>query len=194
MRDVSSFKLGNCTDTCAVWNVLSSAVLARATFASKCAFAITSYVLYECLHKPRSRIDPSDVELQQRLRREREAGRFTEVSIEIEDVQALAALPLRKRLGHGELSAIAFARRARTAFLSDDRGAQRFAEELLGREAVQTTPQLLGWLVFRGVIVDSQIDVICAEHAAVERKLGKPFRLMYEEGMRCRLMVKGMQS
>lgn len=190
MRDVSEFQLGNCTDTCAVWNVLSSAALARATFASKCAFAVTHYVLYECLHKARSRVKPSDVELQQRLRRAREAGRFTDVSIDIEDVQALAALPERRLLGHGELSAIAFARRASAAFLSDDRKAQRFAESLLGTRAVQTTPHLLGWLVFHGVLGDSQVDVVLQEHVEVEGTLGGPLRQMYEEGLRCRLMAK----
>jgi len=190
MRDVSRFVAGNITDTCAVWNLLSSARLLAAALRGRCEFAVTRVVLYECLLKPRSRDHEHDQELRDRLVRERAAGRFKDHSLSLADVQEVAQLEARRRLGHGELASIAFAKRTHTAFCSDDRNAQKLAEDVLGRERVQTTPHLLGWLVFNASVVDSEVDRILIEHEEVGRPLRPHLTAMYEEGMRCRLLVR----
>lgn len=190
MRNVSLFQLGNITDTCAVWNVLSSPRLLAAATRSRCQFAMTRVVLYECLIKPRSRQNPADLELQNRLKRERAANRFSDVPLSLEDVQEIAQLEKRRSLGHGELSSIVFARRAQTAFCSDDLNAQRLAEGILGYERVQTTPHLLGWLVFAAALSDNDIEQILHEHEQAGRPLSPHLRAMYEEGLRCRLLAQ----
>jgi hypothetical protein len=55
---------------------------------------------------------------------------------------------------------------------------------------VQTTPHLLGWLVFDGRVVDSDIAGIVEEHERLGRPLKKFFLSMHSEGMRCRLLLR----
>lgn len=190
MRDVSKFVPGNIADTCAVWNLLSSARLLAAALRGRCEFALTGVVLYECLVKPRTQHHEHDGELRARLERERAASRFRDFPLSLEDVQEVARLEARRRLGHGELASIAFAKRTHTAFCSDDRNAQKLAEEVLGRERVQTTPHLLGWLVFSTLVADSDVDTILDEHDAVGRPLRPHLTTMYREGLRCRLLAR----
>ncbi len=62
--DFSQFHKHNVTDTCSVWNVLSSHLLyARAKEAS-IQFCCTRFVIYESLFKPRKRLNTYDQELQ----------------------------------------------------------------------------------------------------------------------------------
>jgi hypothetical protein len=190
MRNVSIFHLGNITDTCAVWNLLSSVRLFRAAIRHGCEFAVTKVVLYECLVKPRSRRDAREDELRGRLERERIANRFIDYPLSLEDLQEVAQLATRRRLGHGELASIAFAKRTHTAFCSDDRNAQKLAEDVIGREHVQTTPHLLGWLVFHNRVGDGDIEPILQEHEEVGRPLRPHLKAMYEEGLRCRLLTR----
>ncbi|MFO0680509.1 MAG: hypothetical protein U0234_00595 [Sandaracinus sp.] len=187
---MSTFKLGNIADTCAVWNVLSSARLFAAACRLHCEFAVTQVVLYECLQKPRTRPHAHDDEMKERLRRQRESGRFPTVTLDLQDVQEVARLEARRRLGRGELASIAFAKRAGTAFCSDDRNAQKLGEEALGRHGVQTTPHLLGWLVFVGALVDADVVEVFAEHEAVGGPLRPHLGAAYEEGLRCRLLAR----
>jgi hypothetical protein len=51
--DPRSFHLYNVTDTCSVWNVLSSATLYQTARSAGCNFICTAYVVYECLLKLR---------------------------------------------------------------------------------------------------------------------------------------------
>lgn len=55
---LAAYESGNMkpSDTCAVWNILSSEVLYGKARALNCEFCITSYVHYECLYKPRREI------------------------------------------------------------------------------------------------------------------------------------------
>ena len=51
--DPSSFYKHNITDTCAVWNVLSSLLLYARAKSAGVVFICTRFVIYECLFKPR---------------------------------------------------------------------------------------------------------------------------------------------
>jgi hypothetical protein len=185
--DPSTFRPINVADTCAVWNCLSSTQLFAAALAAKCSFCCTSYVLYECLHKPRSVELSPDVALMERLRRAIDASQVTGVSLTIEDLQDVAALETRKSLGKGELASIAFARRARLAFLTDDQKARRLAASWLGTTQVQTTPHLLAWLYFNCKLGDGDLEGIIREHKEHDRPLEPHLRTAYHEALRCRL-------
>ena len=90
--DCSKFRLPNVTDTCAVWNCLSSAVLFEAAIASKCSFCIVDFVHYECLLKERTKHREEDDALRTRLRREIERRRVQRASITISELQDVADL------------------------------------------------------------------------------------------------------
>lgn len=191
--DVSRFHKLVVADTCSVWNVLSSRVLHAAGLAAGCSLSLTEFGVYECIHKHRSRPTEPDRELQRRLIRAREEGQFKSYRLDLEDLQDVAALErlrLRKgdRLSKGELAAIAFARKTQQAFLTDDQGARVLATTAMERTFVQTTPHMLGWLVFTGRLGDSDVGSIVAEHEALGRPLKRYFMEMYHEAMRCRLL------
>ena len=119
--DVSNFMRTNVIDTCAIWHVLSSMRLIRATKSAGCHFAATGFVYYEALHKTRKSLKAGDKELQDRLRKERASGWFGDCSLEIADLQDVDVLNKRMRLGKGELSSIVFAKKAGLAFMTDRR-------------------------------------------------------------------------
>lgn len=177
-------------DTCSVWNLLSSRVLYRMCVASGFDFALTAFVLYECLHKPRKERRPIDEELLRRLREARERQQFKDVSLALEDLQEVALLEQRKRLSKGELASIAFARRVGLAFQTDDQAARKLAATALAAERIQTTPHVLGWLFYEGHLADADLTEVLREHASFDRHLRKFFQEMYEEAMRCRLMAR----
>jgi hypothetical protein len=175
-------------DTCAVWNVLSSTMLHRTCVAMGFEFALTAFVLYECLHKPRKERKPADEKLQQRLKEARSREQFKSYSLSVDDLQDVAVLEQRRSLSKGELAAIAFARRVGLTFQTDDQGARKLAAAALTDERVQTTPHVLGWLFFEGRLVDADLSGIVNEHESFERPLRPYFEEMYEEAMRCRLL------
>jgi len=146
--DPSSFHLHNITDTCAVWNILSSRTLYNSARGAGVAFICTGFVLYECLFKPKRTTDPIDEELKSRLRAARLESAFETHSLDIADLQTLEILENRKRLGKGELSSIAFAIKTQQALLTDDQKARKLAREVLKKSIIQTTPHLFGWLFF----------------------------------------------
>jgi hypothetical protein len=87
-------------------------------------------------------------------------------------------LEKRKRLGKGELSSIAFAKRTGQAFMTDDQKARRLALEVIPG-LVQTTPHLLGWLLFEGTLEDSDKTIVIAEHEELQLPLRKYFEETY---------------
>jgi predicted nucleic acid-binding protein len=158
----------NVADTCAVWNVLSSRLLYTRAVARKCVFSCTQFVRYECLHKKRKIDSPEDQELRLRLQKEiAQRKQFQCHPIEIEDLQEVAALRTERNLGLGELSSIAFAKRTKQPFLTDDQNARTLAEKVLAPSLVQTTPHLFGWLIFLGVLDDGDKNLVIAEHNAL---------------------------
>lgn len=176
--DPRTFQRVNMIDACTVWNILSSNTLYRAALANGCLFSCTDFVIYECLHKTRSRPDHSDIELRNRLLTERLDGRFKSYSLAIEDLQEIEILEKRKRLGKGELSSIAYAKRTGQAFLTDDQKARRLALELIPA-VVQTTAHLFGWLLFEGILRDSDKTAVIAEHEEFQLPLRKYFEETY---------------
>lgn len=171
--DPSTFNLVNVVDTCGVWNILSSKLLHANAQDVQCDFCITETIRYECLDKPRTSPTVGERTLIERLRRARAQGLFKAHSVDIADLQGLASL--RRRMGKGELSAIAFALKIGQAVLTDDQSARRGAAEA-GCRFVQTTPHLLSWLLFRGRLGDTDLLTVIDQHEAVEGKLGRHFR------------------
>lgn len=184
--DPSKFHLVNVTDTCSVWNVLSSARLHGAAKEARCDFCITSFVHYECLIKPRKSPTPAENELMRRLIQEQARGRFVAYHCDIGDLQAIRILESRKRLGMGELSSIAFAMKIGQAVLTDDMKARKLAEDS-GHVLTQTTSHLFSWLIFKGHLGDSDKPTIITQHQAMERPLAPHFESAYEIALQCRL-------
>jgi hypothetical protein len=193
--NVAEFVVSNVTDTCAVWNVLSSRVLYATARSAACAFTCTQFVRYECLSKPRTSTTPASEELRRRLQRALASGDFIECSIDVADLQEVEVLENRKRLGRGEISAIAFAKKSgAVAFLTDDQKARKLARVALEARRVQTTPHLLGWLVYHARLSDQEALTVISEHKELEGILAPYLHEAYMEGLRCRLMATSQHS
>ncbi|HEC13309.1 MAG TPA: hypothetical protein ENI80_08710 [Acidiferrobacteraceae bacterium] len=177
-------------DTCSIWNILSSRKLTAATKEAKRHFTATSFVYYEALYKPRTTVTKEDVELQERLRNEKDKQLFGSCSLDITDLQQVDILDKRMRLGKGELSSIAFAKKAGLGFMTDDQKARKLGSAIVDSNCVHTTPQLFGWLFFKGYLVDSDRGDIMREHEHFSRPLRPFFEEMYNEALRCRLMAR----
>lgn len=184
--DPSSFHRVNVTDTCSVWNVLSSTRLHSAAREANCDFCVTSFVQYECLIKPRSSPTEADQELRRRLKQEQIGGQFVAHSCDIGSLQDVRILESRKRLGMGEISSIAFAMRAGQAVLTDDQKARRLASAA-GHELVQTTPHLLSWLIFTHKLGDSDVPVVVRQHKDLGGDLGPHLEHAYRLALQCKL-------
>lgn len=186
------FQAASAIDTCAVCNILSSPRLTAAVRARHVWFVVAGYVRYETL--VRSRTNPTEAELaiqrefQDRL--DRRQG-FSDEPLSLADLQAVANLPEVRRLGRGEIASMALARKMRIGFTTDDQKARRSAYGL-GIEPVQTTPHLLGWLVFCGELTDGDVRTVICEHetrvSANRGRLSAFFDSTYNEACRCRLL------
>src|SRR5258708_14274039 len=97
--DATRFYPHSVTDTCSVWNVLSSKTLYDASRNANCHFACTAYVAYECLVKPRKSPSEADTILRNRLVRARESGQFREFHLTIDELEDVAVLERRRKLG-----------------------------------------------------------------------------------------------
>lgn len=190
--DVCSFVRGNSIDTCAIWNLLSSPKLTRAARARQCWFVVSGYVRYEALDQRRSRSVPSEIAMQEDLRRRLlSETEFREVPLSVADLASVAILGDAKRLGRGEIAAVALALKMRSALLTDDQRARRLAPGV-GVQVVQTTPHLLGWLHYEGEIGDGDVSTIIAEHESRippdRGPLSSYFKAVWYEACRVRLM------
>ncbi|MDQ1772003.1 hypothetical protein GQR60_04795 [Labilibaculum sp. A4] len=188
--DITEFKKINVIDTCAIDNLLSSTTLYRAARSSNCSFCYTKFVEYEMLYKSRKKLDEKSKELQQKLKDETSARRFECHNLSIDDLQEIEILEQRKRLGGGELSSIAFAKKINQNFMTDDSKARKLGISVLGKTRVQTTPHLVGWLFYNRDLIDSDFSVIISEHKEYRRPLSKYFEEAYHESLRIRSMSK----
>ncbi|WP_137125677.1 type II toxin-antitoxin system VapC family toxin [Roseomonas sp. HF4] len=193
--DVRDFAPVSAIDTCSIWNLLSSPYLLRAALRKGRWFVAAGYVRYEALEKPRTRPTSPELTMQDEFRRRlAERQGFSEEPMTLEDLQAVAARPEVRKLGRGEIAALALARKLRSAVLTDDRGARRAAPRV-GVEPAQTTPHLLGWLLYEGELTDGDVSVIIAEHEArIEATRGRLtvyLRRIHVEAYRCRLLRDG---
>lgn len=196
--DISSFVPGNSIDTCAIWNLLSSPCLTRAAGARQCWFVLASYVRYEALDRPRSRSTLGERAMQEELRELlARQQKFREVSLSVDDLAAVAALGDVRRLGRGEIAAMALALKMRCALMTDDQPARRHASRV-GVQTVQTTPHLLGWLHVEGEIGDTEVTTIISEHEnripADRGPISKFFKAVWYEACRIRLMAASVAA
>ncbi|MFL5738624.1 MAG: hypothetical protein ACJ75B_00295 [Flavisolibacter sp.] len=180
----------NIVDSCAVSNILSSLLLFARLDSSGFFFSVTKYVEYECLYKSRAKADVADKELQRRLLRHQKNGKFSSHILSIADLQDASIQKYSQQLGTGELSSIAFAKKINQSFLTDDLRARRIAKAILGESSVQTTPHLVGWLFYEGILFDGDLDSLIFEHNNFNRPLEKYFRLVYSEAFRIRSIFK----
>lgn len=184
--NITEFETTNVIDTCAIDNLLSSATLYYAARSSNCTFCYTKYVEYEMFYKKRENLDEKSKELQKKLKDETKAKRFECHSLSIEDLQEVELLKQRKRLGGGELSSIAFAKKINQSFMTDDVKARKLGNSVLGSKRVQTTPHLLGWLFYMRELIDGDFSKIISEHQEYNRPLSKYFKQVYLESLRIR--------
>lgn len=182
-RNLSKFYKANVVDSCAIWNIISTQLLLTMSYSVGCHFCCTDFVYYECLYKPRTKVKPEDLALQELLRKEMKAGNFKNYHLDIEDLQEIEILQNRKNLGKGELSSIAFAKKTRQAFLTDDQGARKLAKGFLIHQKIQTTVHLLGWLFFESFLSDSDLQRIIDEHKEYNGKLEPYFIEIYKRAL-----------
>ena len=170
MSPYATFMLLNVTDTCALWNILGSALLYRASRNARVSISSTQFVHYECFHK-RGGNSREWQELRNRLRERMKNGEIRFWDIDLEDLHELAALEERTAMSKGELSSIVFAKRTAQSFLSDDGQAKKLARLVLAESAIQDTPHLCAWLCIHDAIHESDEQTIRAELAALNRAL-----------------------
>ena len=144
--------------------------------------------------KERKKHDSRSLHLQSRLIRETELRHFECHPLSIDDLQDIEIMEQRKKLGKGELSSIAFAKKINQSFMSDDQGARKLATVILGSHRVQTTPHLLGWLFYNRSLIDSDFTEIVKEHETNNRTLTKFLEKAYHEGLRIRAMMVSHSS
>ncbi len=192
--DITEFNLCNVVDTCSVWNILASSKIYSASVEAQCYFSFTKYVEYECLVKPRKSVSNQHLDLCKKLKSEIINKKIVSYDLTIGDLQEVKLLESRKKLGLGELSSIAFAKKTNQAFLTDDKAARKLGNEILGRNKVQTTPHLVGHLFFIGILIDSDLKLITSEHeSSISNDWGKLsafFQNVYEEGMKLKLLKR----
>lgn len=191
--DLTVFNKVNIIDTCSIWNIISCTFFYSRALDHKCHFSITKFVEYECLFKARKNPSSAEQLVQERFRKEFNKGKFQSHGISISDLQDPDIVNLRKKIGMGELSSIAFARKINQCFLTDDQKGRRLASELLGAKRVQTTPHLLGHLIYLRVIIESEVDQLIKDHNDCERPLERFFREVQREALKIRFMT-GNQS
>jgi predicted nucleic acid-binding protein len=185
--NITIFSKINVIDTCAIWNLISCNLFYSRAIESQCFFSLTRFVEYECLLKKRHAPTASELQMQGRLRQELAKGKFRVHTLSVADIQDIQILDLRKKLGMGELSSIAFAKKINQCFLTDDQPARRFASPILGNDKVQTVPQLLGFLIYKRIITDGEVDEIIKDHSACGRTLEQYFREVKKEALRIML-------
>ncbi len=184
--DITEFHKINVIDSCSINNLLSSSTLYQAAKSTNCSFCYTKFVEYEVLFKAGKKRDEKVLRLQQKLREETKANRFECHNLSIEDLQEVEILQERKRLGSGELSSIAFAKKINQSFMTDDLKARKLGVSVLGFKKVQTIPHLVGWLFYNRVLIDSDYQTIIKEHQESNRPLSKYIQEVYFESMRIR--------
>lgn len=186
--DITNFEKLNIIDTCTIDNLLSSETLYRAALGANCFFCYTKFVEYEMLYKSRKKINEHSMKLQQKLKAETILKKFECHSLSIDDLQEIEILEKRKKLGGGELSSIAFAKKINQCFMTDDSKARKLGQSVLGDNRVQTTPHLLGWLFYIRDLIDSDFPSIIKEHESYFRPLSEYFKEAYHESLRIKSM------
>jgi hypothetical protein len=114
-------------------------------------------------------------------------GQFQMFHIDLDDLNDIEILNHRNNLSKGELSSMVFAKKTQQAFITDDQGARKLASSCIPNDKEQTTPHLFGWLIYRGILGDSDKDAVISEHVRFSRPLEKYFNEIYEKALLYRL-------
>lgn len=163
---------------------MSSSRFYTATINETFFWCYTSFVEYEVFYKSVKKETSIIIKQRQQLREETRKKRFRCEHLSISDLQEIEILENRKKLGKGELSSIAFARKTQLAFMTDDIKARKLGEAVLGVSKTLTTPRLLGWLYFNRILTDSDHKTIIEEHETQGRGMSEYYQEIYEEAMR----------
>ena len=186
-----SFILVNITDTCAIWHMAGSMTLFETARRLNVSFVITGTVFYECFIKSSGRAPSTQhQELRDRLETHINQDKVTRIDLTIDDLQDLITfarqLGFDKRLGQGEISCAALARRWGTAVLTDNKKDFKAIEGLVvGR--LQTTPRLLGWLYLDGHLTDPDVSDVISEHYNSGGQMSQVYTLAHSEACAMRL-------
>lgn len=186
MLNYKDFHKSNAIDTCAVWNILSSKKLTHVSISCGLDGCLTKCVYYECTKKW-NKSSEIENELKMRLESVIKDRAFKKFDISVDDLLDESICELSNRIGLGELSALAFARRYRIAFLTDDQKARQLAAQVINIDFVQTTPHLLGWLCYNNKLSDSDKADVVGEHVELGGILEKYFDSAYLQAMSLRL-------
>jgi hypothetical protein len=192
--DITQLKLYNVIDSCSIWNILLSPTIYKASIQAGCYYSLTNYVKYECLVK--KRVNARDLGAVNKLHNEILKEKFVSCDITIEDLQEMEILQNRKKLGKGELSSIVFAKKAKLAFMTDDKKARKLGNEVLGKEYVQTTPHLVGYCFYKRYLLDGDYADLLTEHTSTLRgswgDLSTFFKIAYETSLKIHLMERSL--
>ena len=183
-NDITDYYPNNVIDTCAIWNLLSSKTLFETAKQARIKYCITNFVLYECVYKKRSIINNKQQELIKRFKVERAKNTFRNCSITIEDLQNSDVSNIRKKKSKGEISSMIFAKKTGQAFITDDPPARKLANEYLGIDKVQTIPQLFGYCVYKGLLLDSSAKTVIAEHKELEDSITRCLEKIYLQALK----------
>ena len=181
----------NITDTCAIWHLVGSMTLFKAARRMNVSFIITNTVFYECFTKSRGRAASVQHQaLRDRLETHVNQDEVKRIDLTIDDLQELITLArlrgVDKRLGHGEMSCAALARRWRAAVLTDNRKDFGAIKGLVD-ECLQTTPRLLGWLYLEGRLTDADVGDVLSEHYNSGGQMSQVYQRAYYEACEKRL-------
>lgn len=181
----------NVTDTCAIWHLVGAPTLFRAARQVTVSFVITSTVFYECFVKSRGRKPTVQrEEMRKRLRTYIDQGQVSRMNLEIDDLQDVITLARQrgcdKRLGQGELSCAALARRLGKAVLTDNKR-DFTAIDGLADGRLHTTPRLLAWLYVKGHITDSDVEHVRTEHQKSGGQMSQIYKRAHYEACEKRL-------
>ena len=182
--DFSTISKFSVIDTCAILNLLSSDRFYNVVISENFQFCYTSFVEYEALYKRVKTVTPEIINQRAKLQLETAKKRFRCERLSIDDLQEVKILESRKKLGKGELSSIAFAKKINLPFMTDDKKAQKLGEDILGKDNVLTSPRVLGWLYFNRILIDSDHKLIIAEHTKNGRKMTNVYNSIYNEAIR----------
>ncbi|GAG88861.1 unnamed protein product, partial [marine sediment metagenome] len=72
----------------------------------------------------------------------------------------------------------------------DDQNARKLASNILDGKMIQTTPQLLGCLIYESILSDNDIDIIISDHNRLKRPLERYFRKVYNLALELKLAYK----
>jgi len=182
--DFSEINKFSVIDTCAILNLFSSEKFYNAIICENFSFCYTSFVEYETLYKRVKEVTEVIRNQRTKLRQETLKQKFRCEHLSIDDLQEIEILEARKKLGKGELSSIAFAKKINQPFMTDDQGARKLGEEILGKQKVLTSPHILGWLYFNRILIDSDHKDIISEHKSSGRKMASIYNEIYQEAIR----------